>query len=85
MELALEDDEHQKPLPTFTLCRGNNAKYTVTFVDDENSKGGNSSSGQRLAFLYNNTKELPDFLSGAVIFGEFRGEVKGKQERCILA
>ncbi len=72
MELALEEGKQQQPLPTFTLCRANNAKFTVRNV------AGDNNSSLKFVYDYNNIKELPDFLSGAAIFGEFRAHGKGK-------
>ncbi len=81
--MALEDGNQQQPLPTFTLCRANNAKYTRRVVASDNN------SSFKSVYEYNNIKELPDFLSGAAIFGEFRargkGETSNRETRTIIA
>lgn len=60
------------PLPTLTLCRVNNANFTL--IDDgehASSSSSSSSPGHLLssAFTYSNKKELADFLTTAVIIG----------------
>ncbi len=61
------------PLPTLTLCRVNNANFTL--IDDgehaSSSSSSSSSPGHLLssAYTYSNKKELADFLTTAVIIG----------------
>ncbi len=61
------------PLPTLTLCRVNNANFTL--IDDSehasSSLSSSSSTGHLLssAYTYSNKKELADFLTTAVIIG----------------
>ena len=60
------------PLPTLTLCRVNNANFTL--IDDgehASSSSSSSSPGHLLssAYTYSNKKELADFLTTAVIIG----------------
>ncbi len=59
------------PLPTLTLCRVNNANFTLIDDGEHASSSSSSSPGHLLssAYTYSNKKELADFLTNAVIIG----------------